>query len=122
MDYLKELFVKQRFQFREKREFVDQFDEKIIFDMKEQNTIGDLRLLRQINESSVSECNKYHDMFVKFVDFYINASKPCEINKDRKLFVRTSHLHKPYTSQCVIVICDGRLLQNHNFNHQFIKN
>lgn len=77
-NYFSQLFVKHRFQFREKRKYVDSHDNRAISKLFNEpyTSFQAIRVIRDVDES---ECKQYHDMFAKEIDDYKAMIDECPL-------------------------------------------
>lgn len=117
---------KNRFQWREKRDYVDSYDVAAITRVVNSdatsgynsNRANSGELLRSIKTATADECHKVHDMFIKFADTHNETVEDYHGAKtENKIFIRGSYSHHPKTSSCIISAYPMSLEQEET--HQF---
>lgn len=97
-----EQFIKKnRFPWREKREYVDSYDRNAL--ARVIDGTSKYEILRSIRVATPTDCKKFHDMFVEFANVHNEVVDEHGTSNENKIFVHSSYSYHPKANSCIIL-------------------
>ena len=128
MNKLMDYIINQRWQWREKREYIDIYDKKnmdIVHADWYKNQFIPMRIIKDVNSK---QCQEFHNMFAEFADSYNHDVDMQNLKNDssnipndttkNKLFIYTTHTYDPHAISCVITCYPHKSADD---KHMFLK-